>query len=163
MSTPVKISPMDTGSDMALTVSRGSGPVKSPPAPWLGRLAKRWKQEPSYTRQMVYSDEFGHFAKVVEAVEEMQIDGHHHLVTLRCAKLDAARAAYQFTETNTAEHCIRLHKNFECDALENPATAAHAMDLGAVSWHTARRRLIAEVQAKLELIRSGDLLFAEGQ
>lgn len=143
---------------MRPTVSPLGTVGKSPDQPWLGALARRWDLRPSYTRQQVFAD-FGVFDRSAEAAEEMFKDGRAELVALRCAKLDAVRAAHSLVNPTTAEHRIHLHENFERDARENPATAAHAMEPNQVTWSTARRLLIAEIHAKLQLLRSGDCLY----
>lgn len=159
--TTSKVSLSGTGS-MPANVSGKSEAAQSTDPSWLGQLSSRWRLKPTYVRQQVYAD-FGVFERAADAVEEMLRDGRSELVALRCARLDTIRAAYADLEASTAEHRVLLHDNFEKDARENPATAAHAMEPSPVTWDTARRLLIAEVNAKLRLIYSGDCLYRAGR
>ena len=149
-----------TGSFMESTVAPQTTVEKSTVSGWLGSLSRRWGLSPSYTKQQCFAG-FGVFDRAAEAVEEMLKDGRPELVALRCARLDAIRAAYHVPAT-AAEHRIALHENFTRDAAENPATSAHAMEMSPASWDTARRLLVKEIAAKWALIRSGDSLFREG-
>lgn len=89
--------PIQTGSPTPPNVACGANSEKALPQPWLRRYATRVHWSPNYARKKVFSDDalIGLFPQVAAAVEEMLRDGRGELVGLRCAELDAVRAAYQ--------------------------------------------------------------------